>query len=166
MAGSAHQRDADRRPANERAANEIEQGAFRYLAARDRTEAQFKRYLAKLGASPTRVRLLTTLFRSRGYLDDAAFAMRWAQSRLARRPMGRARLEAELLKQGVDPVITSRTLDQVYRDRTERELADCLLMSRCGRGTRGGLARDAALLRRHGFSEETIEAALEQGSNW
>lgn len=134
--------------------------AVRYLSARDRTEAQLRAYLTKLGAPLSRIRTLTTLFRARRYLDDAAFAARWAESRLARRPMGRARLEAELLRRGIDAATTRRTLEQVYRDLSERELAARLLARRLADHHRGGVARDAALLRRHGFSDETIEAVL------
>lgn len=106
-------------------------------------------YLARLGAPPGSIQRLVARFRTKGYLDDAAYALRWARARLARRPMGRERLAAELMGQGLQEAVIASTLDRVYADMSELELARRLLSRR-----RGG----PALLRRYGFSEETIEA--------
>lgn len=153
------------RRAGRRGANRIESSAVRYLAVRDRTEAQLRAYLTKVGASPSRIRALITRFRARGYLNDEAFAVQWARSRLARRPMGRARLEAELLRQGVARHTTTRTLDLMYGEVSERELA-CRLV-RHAIPHRAELVRCAERLRRRGFSEETIEAVLSGAkSDW
>ncbi len=144
----------------EQSADRVESAAVRYLAARDRSEAQFKAHLAKVGATPARIRALTTLFRARGYLDDAAFAMRMCRSRLARRPVGRARLEAELVRRGVDSAVVRRTLDLVYGEAGEEQLAARLLRASPLRAGRSDLARRIGLLQRSGFSEETIETVL------
>lgn len=143
-----------------RSADRVELAAVRYLALRDRSEAQFKAHLAKVGATPARIRALTTLFRARGYLDDAAFAIRMCRSRLARRPVGRARLEAELERRGVDAAVARRTLDLVYGEAGEAELAARLLRASPRRPGASDLARRIGLLRRSGFSDETIEAVL------
>ncbi len=161
-------RAAERQPAalrhtSRQAADRIELSAVRYLAARDRTEAQFRAYLTKVGASPSRTRALINRFRARGYLNDAAFAVQWARSRLARRPMGRAGLEAELLRQGVDRHTTTRTLDLVYGEISERELAGRLVGHAIHHHS--DLVRCAERLRRQGFSEETIEAVLSEAEN-
>ncbi|MGH7229784.1 MAG: regulatory protein RecX [Nitrospiraceae bacterium] len=131
------------------AGDPIEREALRYLARRDRTETQVKTYLDRLGVSSTQARSLISRFRSLGYLNDEVYAVRWARTRLERRPMGRERLQAELIGQGIDPAMTARTLDMVYGEITERDIARKLLK---GRGA------SPALLRRHGFSEETVEA--------
>jgi len=136
---------------------------LRYLAQRERHEEQVKAYLARAGASLTQIRTVLSRFRRLGYLDDKAYARRWMAARLQRRPMGRARAEAELLARGFGPSLVQETLDGVYRDEDEGRLARALLRQRPGQADArpGG---PAALLRRHGFSEDTIEDVL--GASW
>ncbi len=136
----------------------IEQAALRYLARRDRTEAQMRMFLSRAGASAPLVRDLIKRFLRLGYLNDEAYALRWARARLARRPMGRDRLEAELLAQGLAPATVVGALEQVYRERNERDLARLLLSLQSG--SRRTEAGRAGLLRRHGFGEELIEELL------
>jgi len=78
-------------------------------------------------------------------VDDQAFAQRWARDRMARKPMGRFRLEAELQAQGVDDTIIFNTVEDIYA------VALQLLNAR---------AVTPAFLRRRGFSEDTIESVL------
>jgi regulatory protein len=129
----------------------IETAALRYLARSDRTEAQVKGYLVRLGASAARAQALIRRFQERGYLDDAGYARRWARDRLTRKPMGRDRLEAELIAKGVTPLVAAETLDELYSDEHEQTLAETL-------------ARRAsvtpAFLRGRGFQEDVIEAVL------
>ena len=135
----------------------FELAAVRYLARRERTEAQVKIFLSRAGASAVRIRLLLSHFRERGYLDDKAYAARWARDRLARCPMGQARLEAELLAKGFDRTIVAKTVRQVYDDTNPRALARALLMQRLGRAKAPDQRRGAGLLRRYGFEEDIIE---------
>lgn len=138
----------------------MEQAALRYLARRQRTEANVKEYLRRVGASPTQIRTLVRKFVERGYLNDDSYALGWAGKRLARRPMGRARLEAELWRQGIDRATAMRVVAQVYQEHDERSLAQALLARRPVLLAAGSPSRAASLLRRHGFSEETIEELL------
>ena len=133
------------------AADRVEQAAFRFLARRDRTEVQVRTYLAYAGATPAHAQAIIASFRARCYLDDTAYALKWARARLARRPMGRDRLEAELHGQKIDEATVARTLDVVYGETSERELAQRLIARK---------TPSAALLRRHGFGEEIIETFL------
>jgi regulatory protein len=139
------------------AADGFELAAVRYLARRERTEAQVRNLLSRAGASATRIRSLLARFREQGYLDDQAYAARWARDRLARCPMGQARLEAELLAKGFDRTIVAKTVRQVYENRNQPALARTLLVKRLGRGAAGDRRRGAGLLRRYGFDEEIIE---------
>lgn len=84
-------------------------------------------------------------------MDDQAFAQRWARDRMARKPMGRFRLEAELQAQGVDDTIIFNTVEDIYAETDERTVALQLLKTR---------AVTPAFLRRRGFSEDTIESVL------
>jgi SOS response regulatory protein OraA/RecX len=108
-----------------------------------------KAYLGKLGASPARIRTVLARLRSLGYVDDQAFAQRWARDRMTRKPMGRLRLEAELQAQGFDERTIADTVEDIYAGTSERELALQFIHDR---------SVTPAFLRRRGFSEDTIEA--------
>jgi len=102
------------------------------------------------------VRRLTSL----KYLDDVSFAARWADRRLERMPMGRARLQEELLATGCPEPIVHATLRAAYRKVSERDLA-MQVVTMAGRissaQTRNRVAR---LLSQRGFEEDTIETVM------
>lgn len=146
----------------DRAAERLEQAALRYLTRRDRSEAQVRTYLERAGAAPALIVSLLAQFRRRGYVNDAAYAVRWAVTKLSQRPMGRDRLEAELAAQGFKPQTIAAVVAQAYEGRSEQELARILLQTRAGIRTQ---AKQAALLRRHGFDEEIIQQLVgDEGS--
>ena len=134
--------------------------AVRALARSDRTTAQIERLLAAKGASPAQVRTAVRRLISLKYLDDVAFAGRWADRRLVRMPMGRARLQAELLATGCPEHIVHATLRATYRKVSERDLAMQVVMM-AGRTTSvQTLGRVARLLTQRGFDEDTIETVI------
>ncbi|MEO6306814.1 MAG: RecX family transcriptional regulator [Nitrospiraceae bacterium] len=134
--------------------------AVRALARSDRTTAQIERLLETKGASPAQIRAAVRRLRTLRYLDDEAFAARWADRRLARIPMGRVRLQEELLATGCPDQIVQSTLRATYRKVSERDLA-AQVVAIAGRNnsaqTPGRLAR---LLRQRGFDEDTIETVM------
>jgi regulatory protein len=131
--------------------------AVRYLARRDRTVAQVERFLTHKGATTSEVRGIITRLSQLCYLDDRAYAERWIEARLARYPMGRVRLEAELLAQGVAETLAGQAIHKALRSLDEKTLARRALciMSRAGRGVTPG--RAMRLLRQRGFEDETVE---------
>jgi regulatory protein len=135
----------------------FEAAAVRYLARRERTEAQVKAYLSRAGAPAGRIRALLSRFREHGYINDDAYAARWARARLAKRPTGQARLESELLAKGFERATVAQVLRQVYGELSQLELARALLARRLGRQQSSDRRRGASLLQRHGFDEEIIE---------
>jgi regulatory protein len=141
------------KPIQSRVADPHEQAALRYLARKDRTAAQIRTYLDRIGASSARIRSLIAKFHRMGYLDDRAYARRWARNRIARRPVGRERLEFELRGQGLDAATIAGTIEELYAETSERELA--LKLFEAG-------AITPAFFRRRGFSEDTIEAIFSQ----
>lgn len=142
-----------------------EQAALRYLARRDRTEAQMRIHLTRLGQSSAQIGSVIKRLVERGYLNDERYALRWASERLAHRPMGRERLEAELIGQGLERDLVERTLDQIYGERSERDLALALLRRKQDVRNPASRSGGATLLRRYGFAEETIEAVLGIGES-
>ena len=75
-------------------------------------------------------------------------------------PMGRARLQEELLATGCPEYIVHATLRATYRKVSERDLA-MQVVTMAGRSnstqTRGRIAR---LLSQRGFDEDTIETVM------
>jgi regulatory protein len=140
--------------------NQWLQLAVRYLARWDRTAAQVEHFLKDKGAAPAQVKqTINRLFELR-YLDDHAYAKRWIESRLARKPMGRERLKAELLARGIAESFASRAVRQVLRGVDEEALARRALRVTQGRGGRLAPMRAARLLRQRGFEEETINRII------
>ena len=134
--------------------------AVRALARGDRTTAQIERLLAAKGASPSQMRTTVRRLTSLRYLDDVAFAARWADRRLARMPMGRARLQEELLATGCPEQIVQATLRATYRKMSERDLAR-QVATMAGRTTSAQtLGRVARLLNQRGFDEDAIETVM------
>ena len=134
--------------------------AVRALARSDRTTAQIERLLAAKRASPSQIRAAIRRLTLLKYLDDAAFAARWADRRLARMPMGRARLQEELLATGCPEHIVRATLRATYRTVSEQDLA-LQVITMAGRTTSAKtLSRVARLLSQRGFDEDTIETVL------
>ena len=136
----------------------LEQATVRYVARKDRTESQVQVFLQHRNASPSQIQAVIRRMRRLGYLNDVTYAPRWAEERISKRPMGRRRLEAEMLAQGFPPALVDQTLTEIYVQRGERAWAEALL--RVKRRQAAGLGRQAQLLRSHGFSEEIIEEVL------
>lgn len=134
--------------------------ALRALARSDRTAVQIERLLAAKGASPPQVRTVVRWLISLRYLDDVAFATRWADRRLARMPMGRARLQEELLATGCPEQIVQATLRASYRKVSERDLATQVVAMAGRAGSEQTRGRIARLLTQRGFDEDTIETVM------
>ena len=134
--------------------------AVRALARSDRTTAQVERLLATKGASPAQIRAVVRRLISLRYLDDDIFAARWADRRLARMPMGRARLQDELLATGCPEHIVQTTLRATYRRMSERDLAMQVVKMAGWAGSTQTLGRLARLLSQRGFDEDTIETVM------
>lgn len=134
--------------------------AVRALARSDRTTAQIERLLAAKGATSAQIRAAVRRLISLKYLDDVAFAERWADRRLARMPMGRARLQDELLATGCPERIVQSTLRATYRKVSERDLAMQVLMMAGQATSTRALDRLARLLSQRGFEEDTIETVM------
>jgi regulatory protein len=134
--------------------------AVRALARSDRTTAQIERLLAVKGAPPSQVRATVRRLLSLRYLDDVAFAARWIDRRLARTPMGRARLHEELLATGCPEPIVQSALRAGYRKVSERELAMQVVRMAGRINSTQPVGRLARLLNQRGFDEDTIETVM------
>ena len=93
------------------------------LSRRAWTIAELTRRLVRRGAPPEVAASVVEDLAGRGYLDDAAFARHFVETRVAR-GYGAARLSAELRARGVAPaLVTAALADLDGRAQLERALA-------------------------------------------
>jgi regulatory protein len=76
--------------------------AWRSLNRRDRTVEEIRRLLAGKGVEPEVAERVVAELREQGYLDDAAYAQRFAEDRRRLDAWGAERIERRLLALGVD----------------------------------------------------------------
>jgi regulatory protein len=136
------------------------QGAIRYLSRVDRTAAQVERFLASKGASSAHVKQVVSRLSALRYLDDRAYAVRWLESTLVRRPMARDRLRNELRAKGLAESLVDDTILEGLREMDDDALARRALALKARNARRLSLQRMALLLRQRGFGEETIERII------
>lgn len=134
--------------------------AVRYLARQDRTVAQVERFLTHKGATTPEAREVVARLSQLQYLDDHVYSNQWIEARLARQPMGRARLEAELLARGITKSLAGQAIHEALRGLNEEILARRALsmMKRVGRCVTP--AQAMRLLRQRGFEDETVERIM------
>ena len=134
--------------------------AVRYLARWDRTVAQVEQFLLSKGASASQAKQTISRLSDLRYLDDRAYAGRWIESRLARQPMGRERLLAELQAKGIQETVAERAVREALREVDDDTLAKRALKSWQRKGRRVTALQAVRLLRQWGFEEETIERTI------
>src|SRR5262249_60300297 len=81
------------------------------------------RRLGRRGAPPEVARAVGAELESRGYLDDAAFARRWAEVRARTRRLGPIRLRRELYAKGIAPDVATPAVQAAFADVSEEERA-------------------------------------------
>ena len=142
--------------------------AATFLGVRPRSVDETRRRLRHLGYPDALVDTVVERLMEMNYLDDAAFARAWVESRDRARPRGDMAMRRELALKGVprhliDDVLTARVQEAGETD-PNRAAADALLERK-----RPMLEREAdparrrnrayALLARNGFDSETCRAA-------
>jgi regulatory protein len=142
--------------------------AATFLGVRPRSVAETRGRLLHLGYPTALVDTVIERLMEMDYLDDAAFARAWVESRDRARPRGDAALKRELALKGVsrtvvDDVLIER-MHSAGRNDPNRAAALALLERR-----RGALEREPdpgrrrqrayALLARNGFDPETCREA-------
>lgn len=136
--------------------------AVRYLARGDRSAGQVERYLASRRHPAGAIRRTLLTLRRLGYINDEAVALRVAQARLARRPMGREALSTELKAREFSVETVAHAVRGAYGGKSDQEIAEGILRSLPRRYTdpERENRRRAGLLKGRGFSDEVIEAVI------
>jgi regulatory protein len=133
--------------------------AVRYLARFDRTAAQVRRFLISKGASPTQVLQVISRLSALRYLDDRAYAARWIEATLERRPMGVDRLKSELIAKGFGESLAEDAIVEGL-DGVDEEMLARRALDLKGGGGKSPRQRTVSLLRQRGFAEEIIERII------
>jgi regulatory protein len=124
------------------------------LAGRPHSAVELGRKLRQRGHEAEEVEAALARLRDLGYLDDRAFAeslVGWRSSSRGRRAMA-----SELAARGVSRAVAQEVLGALDPE-SELEAA-----RRLAARDRGNIPRAAARLRRRGFSEDSIRAALRE----
>lgn len=132
--------------------------ALRLLGGRPHAAAELRQKLRRRGHDQAEIEAVLTRLRELGYLDDAAFARSLVGWRA--RSRGGSAIAAELAARGVARDVAAAVLAEADPE-AEREAAR-VLASKLLRPPHSPeqVARVAARLRRRGFGQDTINAAL------
>jgi regulatory protein len=128
--------------------------ALRFLARRDRTEAETARRLAAAAVDGATADRVVEMLLEHGYLDDARYARRFTEDRRSLDGWGSRRIEQALLGRGVDRELVAATVRRAPDD--ELEAARTVLRRRMPAGAADPRERDRALglLLRRGYDYE------------
>ena len=151
---------------------EVLDAAARFLESRPRSTAEVRRRLTSAGYRHDLVDAAIVRLTELGYLDDAAFAQAWVESRDRAHPRGEHALRQELRLKGVDRGLIDGVLGERQR-RTEQDpeqpsadaAAAAELLLRNARALdrvadpRRRRQRAYALLARHGFDPTVASEA-------
>ena len=136
------------------------------LSRRAWTEVELTRRLVRRGAPPEVAAAVVTDLRGRGYVDDAAFARHFVETRAAR-GYGAARLAADLRARGVAPAIVTAALGTLDAD-AQLERARGLASRRLAALRRVAPERAAGRLRdyllRRGFSAAVVVRVVREST--
>ncbi|MBX3302802.1 MAG: RecX family transcriptional regulator [Nitrospira sp.] len=131
--------------------------AVRFLTYRDRTIVQVEQFLTSRGVSSLQAKQAIRRLSDLRYLDDAAYARRYAEKRLVSRPMGPERLKAELQAKGIADRLADRVIADVFRAVDEESVAQQVVKTAQRPGRRLTSIQIGSLLHQRGFTEETID---------
>ena len=137
------------------------QRAIKLLAAKPRSVAELReRLLVGRGATEAVVREVIDRLREYGYLDDERYAFGYASLRVKQKPLGRKRLERDLMLRKVERKVADEALDLVFKETSEEELIDRAIAKRVHLRGRPQTREDARKLFDHllrqGFAFELV----------
>jgi regulatory protein len=135
--------------------------AYRFLGRRDRTVAEVRGRLEAEEIEPEVVDGAIAELSRQGYLDDARYALRFAEDRRTIDAWGTERIERRLLAVGVEPALVAAALGE-RGAAEELEAALAVLRRRFPRAPADDRGRDRALglLVRKGYDLELAYDAV------
>lgn len=142
------------------------EAALKALAARDLTRKELVERLIAKRTSAIIAEAAVLQLEELGIVDDRRTAGEYARSRLARGPVARSLLEAELLERGLDPGLVQAVLHDALQGQDEEnealELARDKVRRSPARLSPDDIRRRTfAFLIRRGFDEDICRQAVE-----
>ncbi len=137
----------------------VREKALSLLARAPHTVRSLKLKLLKRGCEPRAVEEALDWLAVRGYLDDWSFSLQWLESRLQRRPEGRALLVSGLIRRGVARETAEAAVHRLVDAEAERQCARRAL-DKLGR--QSGISRERLMkkLKARGFALPLIRQTL------
>jgi len=148
------------------AAEEAYRAALMMLQRKARTGRELEEALKRKGFSPEAAGGAIRRLKARGLVDDAAYARRFAEQRVALHRKGSLLVRQELLRRGVSKAEADRALEQVDRE-TELEAAMALARKKWPQikgDRRERKMKLTAFLVRRGFPGKLAKAAAERAA--
>ncbi len=139
--------------------------ALALLSHAARSAVEIRRRLLEAGFSERTAERVVGDFVRVGLLDDKAFALSYARSRLLQRAMGKRLLRMELQQKGIDEASAEAAVDEAYGPASETDLAKRLVEKR-----KSSLPQDnkrkmkqklSDMLFRRGFEWDVISAVVQ-----
>ena len=138
--------------------------ALRYLSYRDRSKLEITQYLEKKEHSHPVIQQVLDVLIKLNYINDQRFTLEWGRYKINKQKIGKSRLYVELLSKGIDKEILESSLETLYEDNSEAELAiQCArkkLNSLKGVEEEKKKRRLIQYLKRRGFSADIIYQSL------
>jgi regulatory protein len=138
--------------------------ALDLLARRPWTRRDLAARLRRRGAPPEVAEAVVADLEARGYVDDQAFAVAWAESRARGRSFGRQRLREELRARGVAKPLVDAAIERAFADTSELSRAQLAAARRLAilrsRAPDQAARRLHDYLRRRGYSGDIVRQVL------
>ncbi|OQX85357.1 hypothetical protein B6D60_07890 [candidate division KSB1 bacterium 4484_87] len=139
--------------------------AIKILSHRDRSEHEMRNRLLDAGYEEMIVELVVTDLLRLGLIDDEKFSRLFARTKMMTKPMGSFLLKRELKQKGIAEEIVEKTIDEIYRENNEYEVAQKIAKKKKRQLTKIEEAKAkkkvSDLLARRGFSWDIISHVLE-----
>jgi len=140
--------------------------ALRYLSYRDRSEFEIREHLRRKEFCKSNIQETVRWLTRLGYLNDERFALNWSRSRISAKKFGEYRLRRELTAKGLATAIIEQTLQLVYSENNEWDLAQSLAQKKLsqfkGVDSKSKSRRLAQYLQRKGFPSDTVFKTVQQ----
>ncbi len=140
----------------DRALNRI----LKYIFYRPRSVFETKRKLGQLFYAPPLIEDLIKYLSDSDFLNDALFARLWCESRISSKQFGPNKLKIELKQKGIDSLVIEETLEKIYADISQIELAHSFLVRKFKFHNSNLKQKYYTALFRQGFDSSVISEAI------
>lgn len=137
------------------------QAGFRFISLRCRSKEEVRSRLRRSFEPPVVEQALARL-EGQGYVDDAAFARLWRESREAHRPRSAALILRELVEKGVSREVAQEAVTELDDDANAYRAGQGRLRSLQGLDYVASRRRLAGYLDRRGFSPTVIRRTVDR----